>query len=103
MSLRAKLTTPVKPGFTVATLVADITKYGVPTVAVLEAVMNIPGIGTGASAPLQGAVSGAVAILSAVISVLSQVRTTHAVTAALAAVPPPAPAPAKTAAAKKKA
>ena len=80
MTLRAKLTTPVKPGFTVTTVVKDITIYGGPCIAVLEAVMNLPGLG--ASGHIQAAVTGAVAILSAVMSLLGQVKTTQAVAAA---------------------
>lgn len=61
-----------------STIAADVTLYGGPIIAVLEAVENVPGL-LSVSAPVQGVVAGAVTVLTAIMSVLSQYRTETAV------------------------
>lgn len=63
-------TTPTKTGWSVAAIAQDITFYGGPALAVLEAVENIPGLGV--SGPAQGAIAGIVTVLTAILSLLSQ-------------------------------
>ena len=61
---------PIPKAWSFASITADVLKYGGPTIAVLEAVENIPGVGV--SGPAQGIIAGVVSVLTAVLSVLKQ-------------------------------